>query len=110
VGVKGVSDPRQAGVFIWVDSAAWFTWLEAAETRGFTYALEDEEVGYIVGWMTVRKEGRERGGLYWRVYRREGKQVRKVYIGASEKVTGTRLKEVAELLRMPSGSRVEQEA
>ncbi len=83
-----MTDPGQPGVFISVDSAAWFSWLEAAETRRFTYALEDERLGYIVGWMTVRKEERVRGGKYWTAYRRMEGRLRKVYLGVSGQVTG----------------------
>jgi LuxR family transcriptional regulator, maltose regulon positive regulatory protein len=100
VGMTGLSDPAVPGVFIYLDSAAWFSWLEAAETRCFTYALEDEALGYIVGWMTVRKEERVRGGKYWTAYRRAGGRLRKVYLGGSVQVTAARLKEVAERLRV----------
>jgi LuxR family transcriptional regulator, maltose regulon positive regulatory protein len=110
VGAAGLTDEGQPGVYIEVDSVAWFEWLEAAETRRFTYALEDAGRGYIVGWMTVRKEERERGGRYWVAYRRMGGRLRKVYLGKSGEVTGARLKEVAEQLRGPSESDVERES
>ena len=43
--------------------------------------------GSIAGFMTVRKEGRRRGGWYWTVYRRAGGRLRKVYLGRSAAVT-----------------------
>jgi len=61
-----------------LDRAAWFAWLAAATTSGFSYPLFDPQVGYLVGCMTVRKERRQRGGTYGVVYRRVGGRVRKV--------------------------------
>ncbi len=74
-----------------LDSTAWFAWLEAATTTRFSYGLFDPQVGYIVGWMTVRKERRQRGSAYWVAYRRVEGRVRKVYLGHSEAVTTERL-------------------
>src|SRR6266487_2362503 len=48
-----------------LDSAAWFSWLEQAATRSFSYPLFDARCGYIIGCMTVRKEARERGEWCW---------------------------------------------
>ncbi len=53
------------GQAIVVDSAAWFEWLAAETTTGFAYALFDRQVGYVRGFLTVRKERRARGGSYW---------------------------------------------
>ena len=44
-----------------LDTPAWFGWLAAETTTRFSYPLFDPQVGYIVGWMTVRKERRQRG-------------------------------------------------
>jgi hypothetical protein len=74
-----------------LDSAAWFAWLAAETTTRFSYPLFDPQVGYIVGFVTVRKERRQRGSAYWVAYRRLGGQVRKVYLGRSEAVTSQRL-------------------
>ena len=74
-----------------LDSAAWFGWLAAETTTRFSYPLFDPQLGYIVGWMTVRKERRQRGSAYWVAYRRLKGQVRKVYLGHSEAVTTERL-------------------
>jgi LuxR family maltose regulon positive regulatory protein len=78
-----------------LDSAAWFAWRTAETTRRFSYGLFEPQLGYIVGWMTVRKERRQRGGHYWVAYRRHSGQVRKVYIGSSGAVTAQRLEAIA---------------
>ena len=78
-----------------VDTAAWFAWLEAPSTAGFSYPIFNAECGYIEGFMTVRKEQRQRGGSYWVVFRRQGGRVRKCYLGRSERVTHERLEMTA---------------
>jgi len=92
-------DPRQVGPAIRLDSAAWFAWLAAPTTTSFSYPLYDPARGYIVGFMTVRKERRQRGGMYWAVFRRWGRRVRKIYLGRSTTVTQARLHAIAEVLR-----------
>lgn len=81
-----------------LDSAAWFSWLEQPATRSFSYALFDPRCGYIMGYMTVRKEARARGGWYWSVYRRRSGGVWKCYLGRSRSVTAARLEQVASSL------------
>jgi hypothetical protein len=81
-----------------LDSAAWFSWLEQDATRSFSYPLFDARCGYIIGFMTVRKEARERGGWYWSVYRRQRGRVWKCYLGPSSSVTAARLEQVASSL------------
>ncbi len=76
---------------ILLDSPAWFAWLEAPEHCGFAYALFNPAQGYIDGFMTVRKERRQRGGVYWTAYRHAGRRVRKVYLGPSATLTAARL-------------------
>jgi hypothetical protein len=78
-----------------LDSAEWFAWLEEARTTSFSYAVFDPACGYIIGMMTVNKEQRQRGGRYWRVARRVGGRVRKIYLGRSEEVTEARLAAIA---------------
>lgn len=78
-----------------LDRPAWFAWLEAATTTSFSYPLFDRRCGYIIGFMTVRKERRQRGGAYWSVYRRQGRRLRKIYLGASQRLTQARLEAVA---------------
>ena len=92
-------DPRQAEADIRLDTLAWFAWLAAPTTRCFSYPLYDPARGYIVGFMTVRKERRQRGGMYWSVFRRCGSRVRKIYLGQSTRVTQARLQVIAEALR-----------
>jgi hypothetical protein len=83
------------GGSIRLDSAAWFSWLEHPATRSFSYPIFDPRCGYIIGFMTVRKEARQRGGRYWSVYRRQGGRVWKRYLGQSGSVTAARLEELA---------------
>lgn len=81
-----------------LDSVAWFSWLEAPTTSSFAYPLFDATRGYIIGFMTVRKDRRQRGGAYWSVFRRGGGGMRRVYIGRSVAVTGARLQAIASTL------------
>ena len=87
--------PAPASSSILLDSPEWFAWLEAASTTSFSYALCDADHGYVVGFMTVSKERRQRGGWYWRVARRVGRRVQKVYLGRSAVVTDARLGAIA---------------
>ena len=99
VSEGSVYDPHQVGSAIRLDSAAWFAWLAASTTTSFSYPLYDPARGYIIGFMSVRKEQRQRGGMYWAVYRRCGKRVRKIYLGHASTVTQARLQAIAEELR-----------
>lgn len=81
-----------------LDRPGWFAWLEAPTTTSFSYPLFDRQRGYISGFMTVRKERRQRGGSYWTVYRRQGQQLRKIYLGSSSRLTRARLEVVAATL------------
>lgn len=94
-----LSDPLLTGSTIRLDSPAWVTWLEAATTTRFAYPLCDPAVGYSVGVMTVRKEGRQRGGVSWSGYRRAGHRLRTVYLGRSPVVTAPQLEAAAQVLR-----------
>jgi hypothetical protein len=85
---------RAAGIPL--DSAAWLAWLAEPATTRFTYPLHDRRAGSIAGFMTVRKERRQRGGAYWTVYRRMGDRLRKVYLGRAEAVTAARLEAIAQ--------------
>jgi hypothetical protein len=91
-----LEDPQQPGVRLRLDTPEWFAWLEKEEVRRFSYPVDDAEHGYIEGFMTVRKERRERGGEYWTAYRRTRGRLRKVYLGGSAAVTNGRLVAVAE--------------
>lgn len=90
--------PGLPGGSIVLDSAAWFSWLEQEATRSFCYPLFESRSGYIIGFMTVRKEVRQRGGQYWSVYRRQAGRVRKIYLGQSGSLTAARLEQVARSL------------
>lgn len=81
-----------------LDRPGWFAWLEAPSTTSFSYPLFDRQCGYSIGFMTVRKERRQRGGSYWTVYRRQGRQLRKIYLGPSSQLTQARLEAVAATL------------
>ncbi len=99
-GREGVLyDPAQPEGGIPLDSPAWLAWLEAPTSSSFSFPLFDPARGYIAGFMTVRKESRQRGRSYWSVYRRREGQVRKVYLGHSTTVTYARLREIAATLR-----------
>jgi len=95
--------------FIHIDTPAWFAWLEASTTTRFSYALFNRSRGYIDGFMTVRKERRQRGTAYWTVYRRQagapGARLRKVYVGPSTALTAARLEQIAAQLRPRDGPR-----
>jgi len=91
------------GPFIRIDTPAWFTWLEAPTTTRFSYALFNRSRGYIDGFMTVRKERRQRGAAYWTVYRRQGQRLYKVYVGPSAALTQVRLEQIAAQLRPRDG-------
>jgi hypothetical protein len=88
-------DSQVAGGEIALDSAAWFAWLEAATAISFSYPLFDPACGYIVGFMTVRKERKQRGYRYWSAYRRQNGRLRKRYVGPSQQVTRARLEAIA---------------
>jgi hypothetical protein len=96
-----LNDDQAAGPAIHLDTPAWFAWLEAPTTTRFSYALFDRSRGFIDGFMTVRKERRQRGGAYWSVYRRQGSRLRKVYVGPSTALTQARLEQIATDFRQP---------
>jgi hypothetical protein len=96
-------DPLPGGGSIPLDSPQWFAWLEAPTTTSFAYALLNHQQGYIDGFMTVRKERRQRGASYWSAYRRAGPRVRKIYLGRSRLLTQARLAAVATRLHARDG-------
>ena len=81
-----------------LDTPSWFNWLTLSTTTSFSYPLHDHARGYIAGFMTVRKEARQRGGSYWVAFRRGAGRVRKVYLGRPAAVTRQRLETVAAAL------------
>lgn len=96
-------DDQYPGPLIQLDTPAWFAWLDAPTTTRFSYALFNRTHGYIDGFMTVRKERRQRGHAYWTVYRRQGPRLRKVYLGASTALTQARLEQIAGFWRSRDG-------
>lgn len=97
-------DPCSASRSVALDTPAWFAWLETPANTSFSYAVIDPRRGYIVGFMTVRKERRQRGRDYWTAFRRYGTTVRKRYLGRADAVTAARLHTVAWDLSMPPPS------
>jgi LuxR family maltose regulon positive regulatory protein len=91
-------DPQQAWAYITLDTPAWFAWLASPTAVSFSYTLVDRAHGYITGYLTVRKERRQRGGSYWVAFRRGAGRVRKVYLGRPAAVTRQRLETVAAAL------------
>jgi len=90
-----VVDQKQGDRRIDLDTPAWFAWLEAATTTSFSYPLFDPACGYIVGFLTVRKERRRQGRSYWWIFRRSQGRVRKIYLGRSATVTALRLEAIS---------------
>jgi hypothetical protein len=86
--------PPEQGIGL--DTPSWQAWLEAPSTFSFAYPIYDSQVGYICGFMTVRKERRARGGEYWMAYRRAGGRVRKIYLGRAAQLTQQQLAATAE--------------
>jgi class 3 adenylate cyclase len=72
-----------------VGSPAWFTWLEGA--TGFAYQGP-------AGSFTARKETRQRGGWYWKAYRKHKGKLHRAYLGKSTELTGARLEAAAAAL------------
>lgn len=99
VGVDTVTGGALLPSGIRLDSAAWFAWLEAPTTTSFAYPLLNAPAGYIDGFVTVRKERRTRGSVYWTAYWHVGRRLRKVYLGRAERLTAARLQAVAATLR-----------
>ena len=88
--------PEQSECGIRLESEAWWAWLELPSTHSFAYPIYDSQVGYICGFMTVRKEWRARGSEYWMAYRRTGGRVRKIYLGRAAQLTQQQLAATAE--------------
>jgi len=72
-----------------VDGAPWFSWLNTHTSFSFRGQQ---------GQLSLLKEARPRGEGYWYAYRRQGKRMRKQYLGRSSELTAARLEEVAALL------------
>ena len=77
--------------FLIVGTPEWYAWLTTASTFAFTSPS---------GGFTARKEraGNQRGGWYWKAYRKAGGKLSSAYLGKSERVTLERLRAVARKL------------
>lgn len=91
-----VYDGEDRALGIRLDTPAWLSWLGAPTTRSFSYPVHDHVHGYIDGFMTVRKEVRQRGATYWVAYRRYQGRLRKMYLGATAALTQQRLDMLAQ--------------
>jgi len=91
-----LDDPTAPDTCICVDTPAWFTWLGTVTTTSFSYPVYDHAHGYIDGFMTVRKEQRQRGAGYWVAYRRYAGRLQKVYLGATTALTQAHLDTIAQ--------------
>ena len=100
VSAHWVDDPTRPAEAIRLDTPAWLAWLDAATTTRFAYPVFDPAHGYIAGFMTVRKEQRQRGGTYWVAYRRCQGRLRKVYLGRAHTLTQVRLETIAQAFRV----------
>lgn len=67
-----------------VGSPGWWTWLELATTRSFTFRGTQ-------GHFTARKDQRQRGSGYWIAYRRMSGVLRNQYLGVARRLTLDRL-------------------
>jgi ATP/maltotriose-dependent transcriptional regulator MalT len=78
-----------------IGTAAWYSWLSTATTFAFTSTY---------GMFTARKErpGNQRGGWYWKAYRKQQGKLHRAYLGKSEDLTLGRLNAVAQALASPS--------
>src|SRR2546429_3169606 len=74
-----------------IGTAAWFAWLETASTFSF---ISD------AGTLTARKDraSTQRGGWYWKAYRKQHGKLSSRYLGKSETVTLARLQALAQNL------------
>ncbi len=105
-----VEIPDWAERTIRLESGGWWAWLEVPTTQSFAYPIYDAQAGYICGFMTVRKEQRERGGNYWVAYRRTAGVVRKIYLGRSAALTQQHLARSAErFLAMATAAKTRKE-
>lgn len=72
-----------------VGTGEWFAWLNTATT--FAFAGDE-------GSFTAHKERRQRGGWYWKAYRKRRNRLHRFYLGKSEDLTLERLRAAAATL------------
>lgn len=102
-------DPAQPDL-IRLDSPAWWAWLEAPTTTRFSVPVVDVVQGCIAAVLTVRKERRQRGGVYWVAYRRQQGQLHKVYLGRTPTLTKARLAALVRSWPVPPATPPRKEA
>jgi len=81
-------------------SVEWFTWLTTIPSFHF----ESKRGRY-----TARKEQRAQGGDYWIAYVKHHKKLYKKYLGPTDKLTMSRLEEIAEELTKQFGNSGDRE-
>jgi len=90
----GLLTLEDTAVTVALDTPAWLVWLEDPATTSFAFPVHNRRQGWIEGFMTVRKERRQRGTVYWTAYWRVRGRLRKTYLGPSTAVTATRLQAI----------------
>lgn len=91
---SGLLALEDTAVTVLLDTPAWLVWLEHPATTSFAFPVHNREQGWIEGFMTVRKERRQRGTVYWTAYWRVRGRLRKAYLGPATAVTATRLQAI----------------
>lgn len=80
-----------------VDSADWFAWLETASRFAYPVAVGVTAEAFIT--LTVRRESKQRGGLYWVAYAKDrAGKLHKIYAGKSDSLNRERLDTVGRLM------------
>src|SRR5215469_18014622 len=91
----GILTAHEAGQTTSIDvgSEQWFVWLHKETSTSFSFHIRD-------GSYTARKErvGNQRGGWYWKAYRKRKGTLYRAYLGKPEDLTLARLNEIALLL------------
>lgn len=95
-GILHRSDSPGPGIL--VGAPAWYIWLSQATTFSF---VDDEET------FTARKQRFQRGGWYWKAYRKRNGRLYCAYLGKPEHLNLERLKYAAHLLSERCQSQVQ---
>lgn len=74
-----------------VGTPAWYEWLTTASSFTFTS-------GHSTFSARKERSGSQRGGWYWKAYRKQGGKLHRAYLGKSEDLTLDRLTTVAQTL------------
>lgn len=87
-GLLHTSNEGAATITLAPGSPAWWAWLDDPSTRSFAFHSPD-------GRFTVRKERKQRGGVYWIAYRKVRGKLHNRYLGRSADLTLERFNAVA---------------